>query len=283
MVNETVRGNVTNTTVRAHIETEKKSNIGIVSAMHYHEELELLPVYEGSLRCTVYDKEYIAKAGDVVFINSRVPHSTSRDEPSRTGLLQFKESDFNDNEFARLVKYSMRYQSQVYYPIKIFSMKELFGVVDDILTETLEKKKSYEIFVKSGIYRILGILYREGILSDADKMYNTGEIKKILPILSYINNNFSENITLEFASRQLGFDQSYFCRIFKIATGATFTEYLNFVRICKAEKMLVKSHESILNISEAVGFSSVSYFNRIFKRYRNCSPRAYRTVVCANI
>jgi YesN/AraC family two-component response regulator len=71
----------------------------------------------------------------------------------------------------------------------------------------------------------LGILYREGILSDADKIYNTAEVKKILPILSYINNNFSENITLENASRQLGFDQSYFCRIFKKMTGKTPSSY----------------------------------------------------------
>ena len=283
MVNETVRGNVTNTTVRASAGTELNENIGLVSAMHYHDELELLPIYEGTFHCTVYDREYVAHAGDVIFINSRVPHSTSRSEPSRTGLLQFKESDFNDNEFTRIVKYSMRFQSQVYYPIKIFSSPELFSVVDDILRESEKKEKSYEIFVKSGIYRILGILYREGILSDADMIYNAGEVKKILPILSYINTNFSENITLEYASRQLGFDQSYFCRIFKTATGATFTEYLNFVRICKAEKMLVKGRDSILNISEAVGFSSVSYFNRIFKRYRNCSPRVYRTLVCANI
>ncbi len=283
MVNETVRGNVTNTTVRAWISNDVNIKIGEVSSLHYHDELEFLPVYEGTFCCTVYDKVYEAHKGDVIFINSRVPHSTSRKEPSRTGLLQFKESDFNDNEFTKLIKYSMRYQSQVYYPIKIFSMPELFRVVDDIMMETKDKNKSYEIFVKSGIYRILGILYREGILSDADKIYNTGEIKKILPILSYINNNFSENITLDYASRQLGFDRSYFCRVFKIATGATFTEYLNFVRICKAENMLVKTHESILNISEAVGFSSVSYFNRIFKRYRNCSPRVYRTVVCANM
>lgn len=283
MVNETVRGNVTNTTVRASAGKELNLKIGEVSSIHYHDELEFLPIYEGRFYVTVYDREYEAHAGDVVFINSRVPHSTSRKSPSRTGLLQFKESDFNDNELTRLIRYSMRYQSQVYYPIKIFSMPELFSVVDDILRESDEKNKSYEIFVKSGIYRILGILYREGILSDADKAYNTGEVKKILPILSYINNNYSDNITLEYASRQLGFDQSYFCRIFKIATGATFTEYLNFVRICKAEKLLLKTHDSILNISEAVGFSSVSYFNRIFKRYRNCSPRVYRTVICANM
>ena len=283
MRNETVRANVTNTTVRAAAAPSYAEAVGHASSIHYHDELEFLPIYEGTFSCTVYDKEYIAHAGDVIFINSRVPHSTKRLTPVRNGLLQFRENDFNDNEVTKIIKYSMRFQSQVYYPIKIFSSKELFDVVDEILTESDEKNKSYEIFVKSGIYRILGFLYRDGILSDADRLYNTREVKKILPILSYINNNYSENITLEYASAQLGFDQSYFCRIFKIATGATFTEYLNFVRICKAEKLLARGHDSILNISEAVGFSSVSYFNRIFKKYRNCSPRVYRTVVCCNM
>ena len=43
MVNETVRGNVSNTTVRASAEKELNENVGIVSEMHYHDELELLP------------------------------------------------------------------------------------------------------------------------------------------------------------------------------------------------------------------------------------------------
>ena len=82
----------------------------------------------------------------------------------------------------------------------------------------------------------------------------------------------------------MGFDRSYFCRIFKSAIGATFTEYLNFVRICKAEKKLATTSESILEISAEVGFSSVSYFNKIFKKYKNCSPSAYRsTAYCNNM
>jgi YesN/AraC family two-component response regulator len=102
-------------------------------------------------------------------------------------------------------------------------------------------------------------------------------VQKILPALSYINENYQEDLTLEEVSELLSFDPSYFCRIFKQATGATFTEYLNFVRVCKAEKLLAKTQRSILEISEAVGFSSVSYFNRIFKRHRGCSPRGYRS------
>lgn len=284
MYNETVKGNVINTALRASMDPPPGvREPGVVCQLHYHDELEFLCVYEGEFGCTVYDKEYVAKKGDVIFINSRVPHFTRRITPARVGLVQFKESDFIDSEITKIIKYSMRFQSQVSSPIRIFRSEELFEAVNLILLEVAEKKNSYEIFVRSGAYRVLGILYREGVLSDSERLYNTREVQKVLPILSYINSAYQENLTLDSVSAKLGFDQSYFCRIFKTATGATFTEYLNFVRICKAEKMLLKSRDSILEISEAVGFSSVSYFNRIFKRYRNCSPRTYRSVICCRM
>ena len=284
MYNETVRGNVINTALRATLPPEGVADAaGKNCPIHYHDELEFLAVYEGEFGCTVYDKEYVARAGDVIFINSRVPHSTRNITPTRVGLVQFKESDFIDTEITKVIKYSMRFHSQVASPIKMFRLSELFEALNLILREVSEKKNSYEIFARSGVYRVLGILYREGVLSDSERIYNTREIQKVLPILSYINNYYQENLTLDSVSSKLGFDQSYFCRIFKTATGATFTEYLNFVRICKAEKMLLKTRDSILEISEAVGFSSVSYFNRIFKKYRNCSPRTYRTVICCRM
>ena len=284
MYNETVKGNVINTALRASMDPPAGVVIpGQVCKLHYHDELEFLCIYEGEFSCTVYEREYVAKKGDVIFINSRVPHFTTRLTAARVGLVQFKESDFIDTEITKIIKYSMRFQSQVSSPVRVFSSPELFDALDLILREVAEKKNSYEIFVRSGAYRVLGFLYREGALSDSERLYNTREVQKVLPILSYINNYYQENLTLDSISAKLGFDQSYFCRIFKTATGATFTEYLNFVRICKAEKLLLKTRDSILEISEAVGFSSVSYFNRIFKKYRNYSPRTYRSVICCRM
>jgi len=284
MYNETVKGNVINTTLYATLPPEGHlGKVGRVCQIHYHDELEFLVVYEGEFVCSVYDKDYRAKKGEVIFISSRVPHYTRSEIPSRVGLVQFKESDFIDTEITKIIKYSMRFQSQVSSPVRVFSSSELFEALDLVLREVDKKENSYEIFVRSGVYRTLGFLYREGVLSDSERLYNTREVQKILPILSYINSYYNENLTLDSVSAKLGFDQSYFCRIFKNATGATFTEYLNFVRICKAEKMLLKTRDSILEISESVGFSSVSYFNRIFKKYRNCSPRTYRSVLCCRM
>ena len=166
--------------------------------------------------------------------------------------------------------------------MRIIKNRELFLSLDRLLIESNEKGDAYEIFVRSEVYRILGLLYRDGILLDTERFFASKEIQKILPALEYVNKNYSEDVTLEAVSALLGFDTSYFCRIFKSATGATFTEYLNFVRICKAEKLLSSPEKSILEISEAVGFSSISYFNRVFKRVRASSPGSYRKLKMEN-
>ena len=77
-------------------------------------------------------------------------------------------------------------------------------------------------------------------------------------------------------SELCGLSEGYFCRQFKNATGSTPMEYLNFVRIYHAEKLLVRSAMPILDVSMEVGFSSVSYFNRMFRRFKGCAPNSYR-------
>ncbi len=251
--------------------------------LHYHDELEFITVYENDFHIVVDEQVYMAEAGDVIFVNSGVPHRTYSPEPSRTGLVQFREHDYLDHDIVKAVKYSTKLNNLAECKVRIIKSEELFSSLDSIITEFSKRSAAYEIYVRSYVYKTLGCLYRLGILLDSEEVYSTKEVQKILPALSYMNKNYSENISLEDISAMLRFDPSYFCRIFKTATGATFTEYLNFVRICKAEKLLSRTRDSILDISEAVGFSSVSYFNRVFKKYRNCSPKSYRSAEYRNM
>lgn len=274
MINQTIKSNIPKTTV--HASPLRISTGAGVFPPHRHDELELLLVYEGVFACNVGGKDYIGEAGDVIFVNSGVPHSTRSIDSAVTGLLQFKQTNFLDPDIARIIKYSVRLNNLSDEPVKILRSKDLFDTIKEIFDESEKKGTAYEFYVKSGVYRIMGYLYREGILSDAEKLYSTKEMQKILPALAYINSSYAEDVTLEEASAKLSFDPSYFCRLFKSAVGATFTEYLNFVRVCKAEKLLSETTDSVIEISEAVGFSSVSYFNRVFKKFRGCTPRYYR-------
>ena len=245
---------------------------------HYHDALELLYIDVGEYIVTVNEKDYRAPSGELVFINSGVPHETRSEVPSRALLVQFRENDFLDPELNKIIKYSRRRSGLLDSEIRIINDPELVSAVKEMLSLSGNFDTGYDFLVKSSVYKILGLLYRKKILASASDMLASREMQKILPVLAHVNLHYSEDITLADASSMLNFDESYFCRIFKNATGATFTEYLNFVRICKAEKKLRKTQDSILEISESVGFSSVSYFNRIFKKYRHLSPRAYRSL-----
>lgn len=254
-----------------------------ISGLHRHDELELLPVYSGVFYCTGENGvRYTAETGDIVFVNAGVPHATACEAGTRTGLLQLRQKDFLDAEIERVIRYSTRLDSMTGEGVRILKDERLFSVLDSLLSEIEKKEKAYEMFVKARVYDLLGILYRGDILSDAEQIYNSKDVQRILPALSYINDNYAEDIDLGEISALLGFDPSYFCRIFKSAIGATFTEYLNFVRVCKAEKLLAKGEGTILEIADAVGISSVSYFNRIFRKYHSCSPSYYRTVQYKN-
>lgn len=281
MKNEQVKSSLRSLAIRVNEPPAEPHFIDV--PLHYHDELEFLLINEGPFSVFVDDVEYVANSGEIVFINSGVPHRTFSSTPTKNGLIQFKETSFIQSDVLKIVKYSARLSSLAESKIRILENAELYTALAETVKEATKKECAYEIFVRSHVYRILGCLYRLGILTDPEQLYKSKDLQKILPAIEYINDNFAESIALDKASNMLGFDPSYFCRIFKSATGATFIEYINFVRISKAEKMLSHTNESILSISEAVGFASVSYFNRVFKKIRGCSPRTYRATVYKNI
>lgn len=277
MRNEIVSSNVAKLSLRASHTPREFVSKGRVCSLHYHDEMEFIPVFSGSMTCTVDGRDYTAHAGDVIFINSGIPHETfaARGE-HESGLIQFRLRDFMEREIERVIRYSLKYRSLIGTPVHVIQDDAFFTTVCELLSECEQAHKGYEMFARSAIYRILGMLYRGEYLSDGLELYRRKEVQKLLPALTYINENYADELTLSSISAHLGFNESYFCRIFKSGTGATFTEYLNFVRVCKAEKLLSETQDSIFEIATSVGISSLSYFNRIFRKYHNCSPTTYR-------
>ena len=97
-------------------------------------------------------------------------------------------------------------------------------------------------------------------------------------VLDYIDDHYSEPITLEQAAQIARFSKFYFTRLFKEYTNRTFYEYLTEKRIHAAEQMLLMPKLAVTEVSIQAGFSSLSSFNRTFKRNKGCSPTEYRTL-----
>jgi AraC-like DNA-binding protein/ligand-binding sensor protein len=93
---------------------------------------------------------------------------------------------------------------------------------------------------------------------------------------AYIVGHHSDPIDLDTVAAAMHVSRFYFCKVFKKATGLTFTEYLGRVRIEKANTLLLNPHLRISEIAINVGFQSLTHFNRVFRQIAGQSPTAFR-------
>lgn len=280
MRQEIVQSNIPQLPVRSHTgvyQNDSQCNL------HMHEDIELLYVKNGPFYCTVDDRTYEMAEGDTVFINSRIPHETSGKRGTSVILVQFKPERFTEAGDSRIIRYSISHAAGQESRIAVLHDPELGQAVVDVNREGFSELEANSFFVRSAIYRILGILYRNHHIVNPEALLSSRDAQRLMPALRYINENYPEDITLASISAQIGFEESYTCRLFRSAIGTTFTEYLNFVRIYQAERLLTHTDKSILEIACEVGFSSSSYFTRVFRRFKYCSPGVYRNVQYAHI
>jgi AraC-like DNA-binding protein/ligand-binding sensor protein len=93
---------------------------------------------------------------------------------------------------------------------------------------------------------------------------------------AYVTDHQNDPISLNDVSHALHVSTFYFCKMFKKATGLTFTDYLGRVRIERAKTMLLNPNRRISEVAYEVGFGSLTHFNRIFRRLVGKSPSDYR-------
>jgi AraC-like DNA-binding protein/ligand-binding sensor protein len=93
---------------------------------------------------------------------------------------------------------------------------------------------------------------------------------------AYILANQADPIDLDKVAQAMHVSTFYFCKMFKKATGLTFTDYLSRVRVEKAKTLLLNPHLRISEIAYDVGFQSLTHFNRMFRKIVGESPPAYR-------
>lgn len=103
--------------------------------------------------------------------------------------------------------------------------------------------------------------------------------EKFMSICSYINENCTENISIEQLCSMAGFSKFHFCRLFKQFTGTSYYEYMLDKRVAFVEQQLTNPELSVTDIAMKSGFNSISTFNRTFKQKRMVTPSQYREII----
>lgn len=244
---------------------------------HYHPEYELTYILSGSGYRVVGNSHEPFTSGDLVLLGSNLPHTwwgkNEDGSPSEAIVIQFS-SEFMEpflklNEGQDLKKLLEKSANGIRFEPDT-SIVDKLGVLGDTtaLNSILNLLSILQDLTEIKTTIICPNYYRHVV----SKKFET----RINKVCTYIQNHYSEPLSLKEVADLVSMSQSNFCKFFKKATSTTFSDYLNDLRINEACHLLIYSEDNISKIAEDCGFESLSYFNRVFLKKKLVKPSLFR-------
>jgi AraC-like DNA-binding protein len=251
---------------------------------HWHTEIEILFFVSGYANQQVNEFFFPVQSGDLVIIGKEQLHSTYSFGKSicKVLVMQFySDKIFELGIHNKNISSHIHLGNEIIYknPIKTTSIegKLLLENIITIHNELKRKETAYENMVMASLYSFTGILSRGEMYTVSHS--NPIKTRKVQAMLEktfkFIDDSYSEDITLGKAALTSNLSITHFCRLFKKVTGMTFYDYLTFYRVNRAERMLNTS-KKMAEIAFECGFGSVSSFIRSFKKYKKCVPSKFK-------
>ncbi|MBB6732644.1 AraC family transcriptional regulator [Cohnella zeiphila] len=248
---------------------------------HHHPECELMLVQRGRLDVEIKDEVFTLRDGDVIVLGSSQLHrDRSYGDKTDYIILQFDLQTFFDQSTIPYLQYFNETKVPLSAMNYIFrdhpeSRQAVAECIRDIFVEVQNKESGYELAVNLLIKKILLILIRadtRGLLANQDRV----ERIRLKPVLDYVDGNIGEKVTVEEACRLANMSYYYFVKFFKKTMGLSFTEYVNFRKIKRAEQLLLTRDLSISEVGDQTGMPNMAHFYKMFKRFNHCSPKEFQ-------
>ena len=247
--------------------------------LHFHKEVELVFVQTESIDCLINGDSLDLTPNQILLSNRNIHHQSQPcEKQTKVTILNFdvfKYLDEGENDMNALYAFLRQNHNRPYQVYSGEDAGELLRLIHFILEETNQRKPAYELYLKSYLLWIGAHLSREGFLSESN-IGNDRNLSKIVPAIQYINKHFTEKLTLSQISRAVTIEKCYLCKLFRTGTNSTIVDYINFLRLSHAVEQLRRMNLSIAEAAYQSGFSSMQYFNRLFKKRFNCTPMEYR-------
>ena len=250
--------------------------------LHYHKEFEINFVRSGKGEFSVGDDRYIAGAGDIILIQPNILHAVYQYEDEvllydtvvfSADMLLGRCNDRSTLEYILpLIKSDLIVAPLItkancnYQTLAANAQRIVFAAKENTAYSDLVMKGNLFSFFSS-------------VLQDCDRKIvlekNVNYSELIKPAIEYMDEHYSERITIEQLAGITHLSSSYFMKAFKQCAGMGAIEYLNCRRIKEVCEQLRKRKESISEIALSCGFSNLSNFNRHFRRQVGLSPKEY--------
>ena len=246
---------------------------------HDHSAVEVLLTTEGMVTYTVEDTMYQVRKGEVLIIPPDMLHSLTMEEGSSRWLFLFEPDVIMT---MRDIKAMTMYFNK---PFHLRDGSEAHVRIRDLLIRAKDAYEKRDLMWNTvcyscilRIYATLGQHYLSGIRPRTGDNQRNMDSEVINAVMTYINNHYREELTLEDVARFAGFSRYYFSRTFKRQTGYSFKDYLCQKRLQVAMDLLIRTNRSMREVAIESGFGSVATFNRVFREKKGCTPTQYRAI-----
>lgn len=248
--------------------------------LHYHDFYEIVIYLGNAGKFLIKDKEYAVRYGDIALINIFSSHMLSYNDiyyerfsicidPNL--LLSFNTSSCNV-----LSIFSENSRSYPILHLNDEKFEKYLGIINKF--KTINLSHGEDIFKKALLHLLVSYLYDDCYSGIDFGQIDSVHIGIIAQLIEYINDNLSENLSLERLGSIVNYSPSYICRIFKKFTGYTIVNYIVEKRIEKAISLL-REDIPLNQVADKVGFNNYSYFYKTFKKNTGFNPQNYRLAV----
>ena len=252
---------------------------------HWHPAFEVNYIKEGEAVYRTIDREYRTVKGDAIFVNSNAMHmvKSEADKAMKEYTLKFnpeflygQDGTLFDSKYVRPIMDCSGLQSFRIRPDSpekvemITHLLRIFKLCD-------EEEPGYEVLMQGELWKLwLKLCESTKEIRAENPAASVPEHGKLKQMIEFVHENYMERIQVADIAEAGAVSVRECTRCFGKYLRMPPNDYLNYHRLQVASRMLTMEDKPIAEISEACGFSTISYFGRVFKTEYGCTPREYR-------
>jgi len=245
---------------------------------HDHQQLELIYVLEGEVEIIVNGIAFMFKRDDFIVINPGELHSITMIKKGLFGSLIINYHMVN--QYADLYENEIHCNSVL---VKNEKNEEVKKILRGVVNNYYHKNSKEAIRLNAYYYQLLYLLCTDFLFRKKDviRLHGNEDENRLNKIMSYINDNYYNVITLEELSKQTYFSAAYLSKYIKKKTGKNFIKVVTEVRLTHALEDMMHTNKTFMKIALDSGFPNTVAFNKALKKAYGMTPSEYKKRILA--
>ncbi len=251
---------------------------------HWHNEFELNFIRSGTGIFYCNGKQFLPEEGQIYIFQPNQAHGMT---PLENNKIIYDTLLFNSKAFGSqsergnhtVISPLVSGESTLRLPIdrNCEGYEQIRQTVESIFEATQKNDAPSDLYAKSQLLQLFYYLHAYGHINYR-KNTGSADETRLQTVLTYIDQHFAEDLSVETLAKLIPLSNSYFMSFFKRITGISLITYINQIRVRNACEMLISTKKQVLQIAYECGFDNLSNFNRQFKKHAGCSPSKYRSI-----